>query len=126
MFPAYFLSSYVLGVRLDGPVQRKSVLIEPRSGDLTEVLGTVITEFGPVSVAWKQDGDRWNYSVDTSKLPSAISVNLRLPVGTKKYTAKLDGAILKVGAKGIKQEGRWLDVPLTSRQHQGFWGSSPD
>jgi hypothetical protein len=85
-----------------------------------------VTEFGLVSVAWKHEGDQWNYSVDTSKLPSAISINLRLPVGTQNFTAKLDGTILKVGAKGIKQEGRWLDVPLTSRQHQGFWKSSAD
>jgi hypothetical protein len=126
MFPAYFLSSYVLGVRLDGPVQKKSLLIEPRLGDLTQASGTVVTEFGLVSVAWKHEGDQWNYSVDTSKLPSAISINLRLPVGTQNFTAKLDGTILKVGAKGIKREGRWLDVPLTPRQHQGFWKSSAD
>ena len=126
MFPAYFLSSYVLGVRLDGPVQKKSLLIEPRLGDLTEASGTVVTEFGSVSVAWKQDGDHWNYEVDASQLPSAITINLRLPVGTQNFTAKLDGAILKAGTKGIKQEGRWLDVPLTSRPHQGFWKSSAD
>jgi len=30
MFPAYFLSAYVLGVRRDGAVQQKSLLIEPR------------------------------------------------------------------------------------------------
>ena len=125
-FPAYFLSSYVLGVRLDGPVQRKSLLIEPRLGDLTEASGTVVTEFGPVSVEWKQSGDHWNYRVDTSKLPSAISINLRLPVGAQHFTAELDESILKDGTEGINQEGRWLDVPLTSRQHQGFWKSSPD
>jgi len=126
MFPAYFLSSYVLGVRLDGPVQKKSLLIEPRLGDLTEASGTVVTEFGTVPVTWKQEGDRWNYSVDTSKIAPAISINLRLPVGTQNFTAKLDGTTLKVGAEGTKQQGRWLDVPLTSRQHQGFWKSSAD
>jgi hypothetical protein len=121
MFPAYFLSSYVLGVRLDGPVQKKSLLIEPRLGNLTEASGTVVTEFGPVSVAWKQDGDHWNYEVDASQLSSAITINLRLPVGTIDFTVELDGSFLKVGAKGIQHRGRWLDVPLTSRQHRGFW-----
>jgi hypothetical protein len=53
MFPAYFLSSYVLGVRRDGPVQNKTLLIEPRLGDLTEAAGTVVTEFGPVPVSWE-------------------------------------------------------------------------
>ena len=47
MFPAYFLSS-VLGVRLNGPVQNKTLFIEPRLADLTEAAGTVVTEFGPV------------------------------------------------------------------------------
>jgi hypothetical protein len=121
MFPAYFLSSYVLGVRLDGPVQKKSLLIEPRLGNLTEASGTVVTEFGPVSVAWKQDGDHWNYEVDASQLSSAITINLRLPVGTIDFTVELDGSFLKVGAKGIQHRGRWLDMPLTSRQHRGFW-----
>jgi alpha-L-rhamnosidase len=124
MFPAYFLSSYVLGVRLDGPAQKKTLLIEPRLGDLTEDSGTVVTEFGPVSVSWKQEGDHWNYAVDASQLLAGTAVHLRLPVGTKKFSAKLDGVPLKAGAKGIKHPGRWLDVPLTSGQHSGFWRSS--
>jgi hypothetical protein len=123
MFPAYFLSSYVLGVRLDGPVQKKSLLIEPRLADLTEAAGTVVTEFGPVTVSWKQKLDQWNYSVDASKLPSEVKITLRLPVGEKDFEAELDGATLKAGAKDITQEGRWLDVLLTSRSHRGFWKS---
>ena len=82
MFPAYFLSSYVLGVRLDGPVQKKTLLIEPRLGDLTEASGTVETEFGPVAVSWKQAGRQWNYLIDTSKLKTGTIIHLRLPVGT--------------------------------------------
>jgi hypothetical protein len=126
MFPAYFLSSYVLGVRLDGPVQQKSLLIEPRLADLTEAAGTVVTEFGPVTVSWKQNGDRWNYSVDASKLKPGININLRLPVGTGKFSAGLDKATLKTSAQGVKQQGRWLDVPLTSRLHNGFWKANAD
>jgi hypothetical protein len=126
MFPAYFLSSYVLGVRLDGPVQKKSLLIEPRLGDLTKVSGTVVTEFGPVSVSWEQEGDHWNYAVDASKLPPGININLRLPVGTGKFSAGLDNATLKTSAHGVKQQGRWLDVPLTSRLHNGFWKANAD
>jgi alpha-L-rhamnosidase len=53
MFPDYFLSSYVLGVRLDGPVWSKRILIEPRLGDLTSAEGVVVTERGPVPVSRK-------------------------------------------------------------------------
>ena len=126
MFPAYFLSSYVLGVRLDGPAQNRAVLIEPRLGDLTRASGTVGTEFGPVSVTWKQEGDQWNYSIDTSALRRGTKVRLRLPVGAGKFTAKLDGMLLRPGGDGVKQEGRWLDVPLALRQHRGGWVSAGD
>jgi hypothetical protein len=121
MFPAYFLSSYVLGVRLDGSVQNKSLLIEPRLADLTEASGTVETEFGPVLVSWKQAGNQWNYLVGTSKLTAGTSIRLRLPVGTGKYSAELDGAALKAGTHKVKHQGRWLDIPLTSGEHRGFW-----
>ncbi|HZL78258.1 MAG TPA: alpha-L-rhamnosidase N-terminal domain-containing protein [Candidatus Limnocylindrales bacterium] len=125
MFPAYFLSSYVLGVRLDGPVQKKSLLIEPRLGDLTEASGTVVTEFGPMFVSWKLEGNQWNYVIDTSKLMTAPTIHLHLPVGTGKFSAGLDEAFLKTGAHGVKQQGRWLNVPLTLGKHQGSWKLIP-
>ena len=124
MFPAYFLSSYVLGVRLDGPVQNKSLLIEPRLADLTGASGTVETELGPVTVSWKQEGNQWNYTIDGSKLTAGTSIHLRLPVGTGKFSAELDADILKAGAHKVKHQGRWLDVPLTPGKHQGFWQNS--
>jgi len=120
MFPAYFLSSYVLGVRLDGPVQKKSLIIEPRLADLTEASGTVETEFGPASVSWKLEDGQWNYSVDTTKLPPDISVHLRLPVEAKTFSAQLDDLVLKTGAKKAKLQGRWLDVPLAVGVHKGW------
>ena len=121
MFPAYFLSADVLGVRLDGPVQKRSVFIEPRLGDLTAAAGTVGTEFGPVSIAWKQEGTQWNYQIDASKLPNGTAVRLRLPVGTGKSSAQLDDVPLKAGVQGVKHQGRWLEVSLTLGKHHGFW-----
>ena len=121
MFPAYFLSSYVLGVRLDGAAQRKTVIIEPRLADLTQASGTVVTEFGPVSVSWKWEAGRWNYAVDAAKLPKGISIRLRLPVGAGEFSAQLDEVELKTGAKKVKRAGRWLEVPLAPGTHQGFW-----
>jgi alpha-L-rhamnosidase len=125
MFPAYFLSSYVLGVRPDGPVQRKSLLIEPRLGDLTAASGTVETEFGPVAVSWKQAGWQWNYIIDNSKLTAGTIIHLRLPVGNGNFSAELDDAALKAGIHKVKHQGRWLDVPLTSGKHHGFWKLIP-
>lgn len=121
LFPAYFLSSYVLGVRLDAPARKKSILIEPRLNGLTEASGTVETEFGPVAASWKLAGNQWNYILDTSKLTAGTSVHLRLPVGTGKFSAELDGAALKAGTHQVKHQGRWLDMPLTLGEHRGLW-----
>ena len=55
--PAYFLSSYILGVRRIGTVNEKQLLIEPRLGDLSFAEGVVVTEFGPVPVSWRKSAD---------------------------------------------------------------------
>jgi len=116
MFPAYFLSSYVLGVRLAGPVQNKSLLIEPRLGDLTAASGTVVTEFGPVPVSWKKVGELWSFSAG---IPAGIKTRLRLPVGPGKFTATLDGQSIT-----STHEGRWLEIPLAGGPHAGTWNSA--
>jgi alpha-L-rhamnosidase len=51
MFPGYFLSTYVLGVRPDLPASQKRILIEPHLGDLTSAEGSVVTEFGLVPIS---------------------------------------------------------------------------
>jgi len=123
MFPAYFLSSYVLGVRLDGPVQKKSLVIEPRLGDLTDASGTVVTEFGPVAVSWKLGADQWRYTIDTTKVSDGVAIHLRLPIGTEKFPPQLDDNVLNAGASKTMHQGRWLDVPLSKGVHQGFYKS---
>ena len=114
-FPGYFLSAYVLGVRLDGPVQKKSLLIEPRLGGLTQATGTIVTEFGPVPVSWKQTGARWDFSVE---VPVGVKTRLRLPVGTGKVTVTLDG---KSVSSRAARAGRWLEIRLNGGAHRGTW-----
>lgn len=124
IFPAYFLSSYVLGVRLDGAAQQKTLRIEPRLADLTSAAGTVETEFGPVTVAWKLEDDSWNYRVDTSRVEAGIAIHLRLPVESENFSAQLDGRVLKSTSTGLKIQGRWLDTLLTPGMHRGFWNAA--
>ena len=52
--PAWFLSAYVLGVQAQSPAADRTLLIEPRPGDLTFAKGVVVTEFGPVPIHWQQ------------------------------------------------------------------------
>jgi alpha-L-rhamnosidase len=76
MFPGYFLSAYVLGVRLDGPAAGKHVLIEPHLGDLASAEGTVVSEFGPVPVSWTMSSDHLDFEFT---VPDGVTASLRLP-----------------------------------------------
>jgi hypothetical protein len=76
MFPAYFLSAYVLGVRIDGPVWDKRLLIEPRLSDLTLAEGKVVTEFGLVDVSWRRTAGELAF---TCIIPPGATARLRLP-----------------------------------------------
>jgi hypothetical protein len=101
--PAYFLSSYVLGVRRDAPVWKKEIVIEPRLADLSFAEGTVVTEFGPVSVSWKkaENGKKlwFSYSV-----PKGIRIKIHLP-------KIADNASVELNGRSIKQphsSDRWI------------------
>lgn len=55
MYPGYFLSAYLLGVRRDLPAWRHQIIIEPHLAGLTHAEGVVVTGFGPVPVEWKNE-----------------------------------------------------------------------
>ncbi|WP_419788476.1 alpha-L-rhamnosidase C-terminal domain-containing protein [Mucilaginibacter sp. SP1R1] len=75
IFPAYFFSSYVLGVRPDGPVWTKKVIIDPRLGDLNYASGSVVTEFGKIAVAWTRTTDGMKFNIN---VPKGVSATLKL------------------------------------------------
>jgi alpha-L-rhamnosidase len=87
MFPGYFLSAYVLGIRLDGPAANKHLLIDPRLGDLASAEGTVVTEFGPVPVSWKMSSDHLDFEFT---VPDGFTATLRLPSFDGKASLVLD------------------------------------
>jgi len=77
--PAYFLSSYVLGVRTEGPREARQLVIDPRLGELDYAEGTTLTEFGPVEVLWQRDEKQMlTFEVD-NKTTIPATVSLRLP-----------------------------------------------
>jgi hypothetical protein len=116
MFPGYFLSAYVLGVRPDLPATPKRILIEPHLGDLTSAEGSVVTEFGLVHIAWKSNERGLTFSFD---VPAGAKAMLRLPVGSlmldgKPETGKIDGQRLVAEVSPGKHQGT-LNLPQTSR-----------
>ncbi|HUB25184.1 MAG TPA: alpha-L-rhamnosidase C-terminal domain-containing protein [Tepidisphaeraceae bacterium] len=116
MFPTYFLSAYVLGVRLDGPIWNKRVLIEPRLADLAFAKGIVVTEFGPVAVSWSHRGQTLEFSVDA---PKGIELLLRL-CDTDENTLKIVNE-----AVAARSEGRYTVAVVHSPQFRGTINFEP-
>jgi alpha-L-rhamnosidase len=114
--PAYFLSSHVLGVRLNGPVWDKRLLIEPRLGDLTDAEGVVVTEFGTVSVLWQRVGNELLFRLTT---PAGITSVLRLP-DANAATLMLDGK-----HTAAEVQGRCAVASIGGGKHEGQVGLLP-
>ncbi len=113
MFPGYFLSAYVLGVRRDAPVSSKELLIEPHLADLDQAQGIVITEYGPVSVAWTKARGELKFSLT---VPSGIKTTLSLPYRDAHESIRLDGQ----DVLGTHQGNR-LEIPLRAGDHQASY-----
>jgi len=111
MYPGYFLSAYVLGVRRDAPVADKQLLIEPHLGDLTKATGVVVTEFGPVPVSWQRDGTRWQFSLTA---PAGVKTLLALPFQSGHDILNLDGKTVRATIHGSR-----LELILRAGKHQG-------
>ena len=107
--PAYFLSSYVLGVRVDCPASAKHLLIEPRPGDLTHAEGVVVTDLGLVPVEWKREAGTFAVACT---VPPGTTATLRVPVSGP-------GTRLRVNGKPTvaKTVGRHLEVGVPSGKH---------
>ena len=115
--PAYFLSSYILGVRRIGTINEKQLLIEPRLGDLTFAEGVVVTEFGAVPVSWKKSADGKSLSFKVS-IPEGIKTEIRFPCSSEKSTLTLNGKVLSKNE--VKTEGRWMVVRNVSGECSGI------
>ena len=126
--PAYFLSAYVLGVRMEGPVDHRRLLIEPRLADLTEASGTVVTERGLVQVAWERSAVNqtleWRVSV-----PAGVTASLRLPAPEGKTILVSDDQTLVENGHplsgNVAVQGRWFSFDLGPGKHSGRVWVSP-
>lgn len=120
--PTYFLSKYVLGVRVADPVSDRRMVIEPRLGDLRQVEGTVVTEFGPVPVRWEKtdDGKKLTFELE---IPAEVKAEMRLPRLGERTTLVLNGQAVDTATAGqgptVCQDGRFLVVELGPGKHTG-------
>ena len=103
--PAYFLSSYLLGVRVEEPAENKRIVINPRPGDLIKASGAVVTPFGPVPMVWERHDGRWELRFT---IPAGTTANLRLPdvdAGTLVLNGKAPGTIRAEGRNAVLDIG---------------------
>ena len=111
MFPGYFLSAYVLGVRPDA-LGGKRLLIAPRLGDLEHAQGAVVTEFGPVPVSWKATPGHLDFEF---QVPEGVSATLSLPPHNGKAVLVLDGH--PMGSSSPASDS--LDAAAKAGHHRG-------
>lgn len=110
MTPGYFLSAFVLGVRREGAVWERRMVVEPRCGDLQQAEGVVVTEWGPVPVAWNRDekgGMRLTVTV-----PEDVKAEVRLRRLAGASELMLDGARVSASL-----QGGWAVVSVTAGRH---------
>ena len=112
LIPAYILPEYVLGVRKPEPVWKKTLLIEPRLGDLLFASGVGLTEFGPVPVEWKKDGE------NTLKFRFEIPVNIKAIIRLPKQGDQ-NQIILNGKSVHFKDDGRFLEFTVKSGVFEG-------
>jgi alpha-L-rhamnosidase len=109
--PGSFLTTHVLGVRREGHVRERRILIEPRMADLTSAGGIAVTEFGPVRMKWtKMASGTVTIEVVT---PEKTEAALRLYSSGESRMFLVDGA---------RREGSWnggfAEVLFTAGTHQ--------
>jgi len=88
--PAYFLSRNVLGVDVQPPLKRNSILIKPQLGKLNTAQGVVVTEHGPVTVEWRREPGSQSLSFFLD-LPRKTQATVALPTVSAPSRLVLDG-----------------------------------
>ncbi len=122
--PGYYLSAYVLGVRLTGTTTDRRLIVEPRLGNLTEVSGVVVTELGPVDVSWKrvEDGKALEFTIDN---PTGIKAEVSIPWPDPKAHCLVGNKDVpwKDRSRAAGQTGRpYVTFELDAGRHQGRIG----
>jgi alpha-L-rhamnosidase len=113
LIPAYSLPAYVLGVRKPEPVWKKTILLEPRLGDLLFAKGIGLTELGPVPVEWQKEGK--NSLKFMFEIPKKTKAVIHLPIQDQKNKIILNGKTVH-----FTTEGRFLVFKVKSGKYTGI------
>jgi len=124
--PAALLTGFVLGVRVEEPVARGRIVIEPRLADLDSVEGAAVTEFGLVPTSWRRTADRRALDF-TCTVPAGVRAALSLPMVAAAASVVVDGReIVHAGvavAPGVTLRGRFAILEVGPGAHSGRIGA---
>jgi alpha-L-rhamnosidase len=112
VIPAYYLSSYVLGVRCEKPIELKEIVIEPRLGDLQFAEGTVVTMYGAVKIKW-----------NVSASGNVVNFNFTLPEGVKAVLKLPSNKFHLASSKQVTSttRGRWTVIRNIANSGSGYY-----
>jgi len=110
MHPGYFLTAYVLGARRNGPVEHRTISIEPRFSGLDWAKGVCGTEFGPVEREGKMDRSRRPEIL--CSVPGNVTARIRLRSRESTDVLELDGKAIHAHSL----DG-WLEAILLPGKH---------
>jgi len=115
------LSAYVLGVRTDGPVWNKRIIIEPRLGDLKFAEGIVVTEHGLAGVSWKR-ADNGKVLDFRLEVPAGTRAKVSVPRVSERPTLIVNGKTVvskgKVAGQAVLED-RFATLELGSGKYSG-------
>jgi alpha-L-rhamnosidase len=111
MHPGYFLTAFVLGARREGPVDQRTILVEPRFSGLDWARGVCVTEFGPVDIEWTMNGTRDPEIACT--IPGNVRARLRLRSQDTGGVLEIDGRVVSP-----HRANGWLEAPLQPGKHR--------
>ena len=119
---AFFLSSRVLGVQRQGDRAARTVCLEPHLGDLAQASGTVLTEFGPVSVEYEQPPAQPGL-VFRCQLPPGVTGVLRLPAGNPAARIRVNDR--EATGSYLAARGGRVEIRLPAGHHHGKVVANP-
>jgi hypothetical protein len=110
----FYLSAFVLGVRREGPLSERTILIDPHPGDLHEASGVVVTEFGNVYLDWTNSDGAMKLNVDLTPTASGV---MRFPVNVKD-SLRIEGKKTDEPQPGVRvnEEGGQVIFRLDGRK----------
>jgi hypothetical protein len=112
--PTIYLSRHVLGVQIDGPAANRRLAIEPHLGDLKRAEGVVVTECGPVPVAWNRPDGTGELTFEI-EIPAGAAARVSVPRPPK-------GEPLTVDDRAVHPSGdssrRFVTIEIGEGRHR--------